>query len=203
MHSASISCVLGSKYKNLATKASRTAHPSTGFKAHTYSSHPPHLTSQTPPWTYKIHDPNMSELFPELRTFSRQFTDSNMCTPIQGAKTYKDTVYQTKPSSRFPSVLLRVNRSCMSLSGTTVDNYNGATFVQLTKHTHSTHSCHTWYTSLNEQLFTRLKPQIYTLRTKDHQDPNTEYQRSPRSTNPKPTSHSLTDSLLSGYPPSL
>ena len=113
------------------------------------------------------------------------------------------TVYQTKPSSRFPSVLLRVNRSCMSLSGTTVDNSNGATFVQLTKHTHSTHFCHNRYTSLNEQLFTRLKPQIYTLRTKDHQDPNTEYQRSPRSTNSKPTSHSLTDSLLSDYPPSL
>ena len=134
---------IGLKYKNLATKASRTAHPSTGFKAHTYSSHPPHLTSQTPPWTYKIQNPNMSELFPELRTFSRQFTDPNMCTPTQGAKTYKYTVYQTKPSSRFPSVLLRVNRSCMSLSGTTVDYCNGANFVQLTKHTHSTHSCHT------------------------------------------------------------
>ena len=67
---------IGLKYKNLATKASRTAHPSTEFKAHTHSSHPPHLTSQTPPWTYKIHDPNMSNLFPELRTFSRQFTDS-------------------------------------------------------------------------------------------------------------------------------
>ena len=61
---------------NLATKASHTAHPSTGFKAHTHSCHPPHLTSQALPWTYNIHDPNMSNLSPELRTFFRQFTDS-------------------------------------------------------------------------------------------------------------------------------
>ena len=99
---------IGLKNTSLATKASHTAHPSTGFKAHTHSCHPPHLTSQALPWTYNIHDPNMSNLSPELRTFSRQFTDS------QHVHIYS--------SVQVTIVLPRVDSSHVLFLGTTVDS---------------------------------------------------------------------------------
>ena len=102
--------------------------------------------------SHKINPPHSLSTTSQTltKTYSRYTAVAFVPLRRQAAHSVISHDYKTKPSVQIPSVLHRMNCACMSISGTTVDKYNGATFVQFTKHTPSIHSCHTWYTFLDE-----------------------------------------------------
>ena len=171
---------------NLATKASHTAHPSTGFKAHTHSCHLPHLTSQALPWTYNVHNPNMSNLSPELRTFFRQFTDSQHVHTYSRYKNLQthslpnQTVLQIPkcPSQGEPFLYVSLRYNCRQLQW---------------RHLCPAYQTHTQHPLLPHLVHLSERTVVHNTKTADL---NTAYQRSPRSTDSHqlPTSNDLTPS---------
>ena len=163
---------IGLKYKHLATKASRTAHPSTEFKAHTHSSHPRTLLLK------HYHGPTTSMIqtcqicLPNYVRSSVSSQILNMCTPTQGTKTYKHTVYQTTLSSRFPSVLHRMNCACMSNAGLAVD----CEFPRL--HLCPANQTHTQHPLLPHLVHLSERTVVHKTKTADL---HTAHKRSPRS----------------------
>ena len=120
-----------------------------------------------------------------------------MCTPTQGTKTYRHTVYQTKPSSRFPSVLHRMNCACMSNAGLAVDREFPRLHLCPANQTHTQHPLLPHLVHLSERTV------IHKTKTADL---HTAHKRSPRSKTPStkdpqdlPTPNQLPTPSLTAY----